>query len=61
MKATMDETGCITIKAETPLESFALRKWCEVAMRKVERFNDTKPEYSYISTQHLLVDTSSET
>lgn len=29
MKAEIDERGCLTIKAETPLESYALARWHE--------------------------------
>lgn len=27
MKAEIDESGCLTIKAENPLESYALSQW----------------------------------
>lgn len=27
MKATIDETGCLRVAAETPLESYALSAW----------------------------------
>lgn len=29
MKAEIDEQGCLTVKAETPLESYALARWNE--------------------------------
>lgn len=29
MKATIDEKGCLTVQAETPLEAYALKKWSE--------------------------------
>jgi hypothetical protein len=29
MKATIDEKGVLTVASETPLESYALRKWFE--------------------------------
>jgi len=28
MKATIDAKGMLTIESETPLESYALQKWC---------------------------------
>lgn len=27
MRAELDDKGCLTIKAETPIESYALGKW----------------------------------
>ena len=27
MKANIDETGCLEIEAETPVEAFALKQW----------------------------------
>jgi hypothetical protein len=29
MKATIDENGVLTVKSETPLETFALKLWQE--------------------------------
>lgn len=29
MKATIDESGCLTVEAENPLEAYALKKWNE--------------------------------
>lgn len=29
MKATIDENGQLIIQAETPLESYALNRWCD--------------------------------
>lgn len=29
MKVSIDETGMMTIESETPLEAYALKKWCE--------------------------------
>lgn len=29
MKATIDEKGCLTVQAETPLEAYALKKWMD--------------------------------
>lgn len=29
MKATINEKGCLTVEAETPLEAYALKKWVD--------------------------------
>lgn len=29
MKVSLDETGCLKLSAETPLESYALRQWSD--------------------------------
>lgn len=34
MTATIDEHGMLTIKAETPLESYALNRWCDEQFSK---------------------------
>lgn len=32
MKVEMGETGMLTLSAETSVEAFALKKWCEAAL-----------------------------
>lgn len=51
MKVTITEHGYLSIKAETPLESYALNAWVEKNMR-----NQEKPEFG----PAMILDTSFE-
>lgn len=52
----MDANGCITLKAETELESFALSCWSARAIAYSE-FPNPNSEYS-IRGRYLLIDAS---
>ena len=52
MKAEIDQHGILCIKAETPLESYALNKWCDS--------NFSKPNESAINTQNITIQTGFE-
>lgn len=54
MKASMDSNGVITIKAETPMESYALAAWSNKALIKVDDIQ--RMEEFYIRSSLLLVD-----
>lgn len=51
MKAEMDEHGKITISAETPVESFALRQWSSDAVGN----SIVKDGRSYVDSSRLVV------
>jgi len=36
MKAEINESGMLTIKAETPLEAYALQKWTDYNLPKID-------------------------
>jgi len=46
MKATINESGMLFIKAETPIESYALNQWCT---------NNAVPDQGF-NTNNIVVD-----
>lgn len=54
MRAEMNENGCITISAESPLEAFALRRYAESGF--VNRPDATLKEGCFLRGSHIIID-----
>lgn len=57
MKASITETGVLVVTPETPLETFALGKWAEIAFARqhtVETEN-TAETFTLLRGAHLIV------
>lgn len=51
MKAELDENGVLTVSAENPLESYALRKWITEVGNKAKLIDGRE----YLDSSSLLV------
>jgi hypothetical protein len=55
MKATLTDKGVLIVTPETPLETFALGKWAEIALAGEHTTDNTGETFTLLRGANLLV------